>query len=86
MKTLAIIGGGAAGMMCAATLLELFKTPMGMEGFKIHLFEKNAVLGKKVSISGGGRCNVTTGITDRKVLLGKYPRGAEFLKRSLGKF
>jgi predicted flavoprotein YhiN len=84
MKTIAIIGGGAAGMMCAATLLDHIENPT--EDFEIRLFEKNAVLGKKVSISGGGRCNVTTGIADRKILLGKYTRGAEFLKHSLGKF
>lgn len=69
--------------MCAATILE--SAPPERE-FHIHLFEKNAVLGKKVSISGGGRCNVTTGITDKKTLLGKYVRGAEFLRYSLGKF
>ncbi len=70
---IAIIGGGAAGMMVAATLLEK------RINAEIYLFESNNVLGKKVSISGGGRCNVTTGITDRNILLSKYTRGSKFL-------
>lgn len=77
---IAIIGGGAAGMMAAATLIENKATA------EVHLFEKNKTLGSKVKISGGGRCNVTTGIRDRKTLLSKYPRGADFLKHTLGKF
>ena len=70
---IAIIGGGAAGLMVAATLLE---KEINAE---IYLFESNNILGKKVSISGGGRCNVTTGITDMHILLSKYTRGAKFL-------
>lgn len=77
---IAIIGGGAAGMMAAATLLE-----KGVNA-EIHLFETNNVLGKKVSISGGGRCNVTTGITDRNILLSKYTRGNKFLIPSFYEF
>lgn len=73
-------------MMCAATLLEKFSEFGNSKDFHIHLFEKNPVLGKKVSISGGGRCNITTGITDKKTLLGKYTRGSDFLKYSIGKF
>lgn len=77
---IAIIGGGAAGIMVAATLIE---EKLGVE---IHLFEKNNLLGKKVSISGGGRCNVTTGVTDKNTLLSKYIRGAKFLIPSFGLF
>lgn len=44
---IAIIGGGAAGMMVAATLLERQDTDA-----QIHLFEKNSRLGAKVIISG----------------------------------
>jgi predicted flavoprotein YhiN len=44
-------------MMIAATIL----TQASDDAFfHIHLFEKNARLGAKVRISGGGRCNVTT--------------------------
>ena len=77
---IAIIGGGAAGMMTAATLLE-----KGVNA-EIHLFETNNALGKKVSISGGGRCNITTGITDRNILLSKYTRGTKFLIPSFYEF
>jgi len=69
-------------MMAAATILEQSEN----KSFHIHLFEKNMALGKKVLISGGGRCNVTTGIEDKKILLSKYTRGSEFIKKALGKF
>lgn len=46
---------------------------------EVLLFEKNGYLGAKVLISGGGRCNVTTGIFDVRKLLENYPRGAKFL-------
>lgn len=73
----AIIGGGAAGMMCAATLQEA--NPEA----EIFLIERNDGLGKKVIISGGGRCNVTTGINDVKTVLSKYPRGGKFLSSAM---
>ena len=53
---------------------------------KIFLIEKNAILGHKVIISGGGRCNVTTGIEDLKKILEKYPRGKNFLKFAMYDF
>lgn len=77
---IAIIGGGAAGMMAAAAINEI--NPEG----DVFLLEKNSELGKKVVISGGGRCNVTTGIEDLAELLQKYPRGAKFLRSSLCHF
>lgn len=67
-------------MMCAATINEL--NPQ----IEVFLLEKNESLGKKVIISGGGRCNVTTGIKDIEQLLTRYPRGADFLKTSLQSF
>lgn len=71
-----IIGAGAAGLMTAATIKEL--NPKA----EVLLFERNSRIGRKIAISGGGRCNVTTGITDKKLLLSKYPRGGDFLKKS----
>ena len=62
-KSVAIIGGGAAGMMAAAAVKEF------CPDMEVFLFEKNKYLGAKVLISGGGRCNVTTGIMDVKELL-----------------
>lgn len=69
-------------MMCAATILESAQA----NTCHITIFEKNAVLGKKVALSGGGRSNITTGITDRATLLSKYVRGSELIKSSLGAF
>lgn len=76
----AIIGAGAAGMMCAATLQQ--ENPAA----EIFLIERNDGLGKKVIISGGGRCNVTTGIHDVKAVLKKYPRGNRFLTSAMYAF
>jgi predicted Rossmann fold flavoprotein len=70
-----IIGGGASGMMCAATIIE-----SNPENLEIHLFDKNPKLGVKVAITGGGRCNLTTGVRDIKKILSKYIRGANFVK------
>lgn len=76
----AIIGGGAAGMMCAASLQEEHPSA------EILLFDRNDGLGKKVIISGGGRCNVTTGIHDVKTVLTRYPRGGKFLTSAMYAF
>ena len=72
-----IIGGGAAGMMAAWSLSQNYS------GAEVVLFEKNRGLGAKVIISGGGRCNLTTGIEDVSSVLKKYPRGSRFLKHAL---
>jgi len=77
---IAVIGGGAAGMMCAATILEEHSD------MEVFLIEKNSSLGRKVIISGGGRCNVTTGIDDVKLVLSKYPRGNKFLQSAMHRF
>ena len=50
-KVVAVIGGGPAGIMAAATA--------ALYGNKVILFEKNDFLGKKLLITGKGRCNVT---------------------------
>ncbi|MFA6603452.1 MAG: NAD(P)/FAD-dependent oxidoreductase [Patescibacteria group bacterium] len=77
---IAIIGGGAAGLMTAATLLET--DPQS----EIFLIEKNDAIGKKVLLTGGGRCNVTTGLRDVRTILGKYPRGGKFLSSAMRVF
>lgn len=51
MKNVIVVGGGAAGMMAAISAAE--------NGNKVTLIEKNEKLGKKVFITGKGRCNVT---------------------------
>ena len=51
MGKVAVIGGGAAGMAAAIGASEA--------GHKVDLYEKNEKLGKKLYITGKGRCNVT---------------------------
>lgn len=51
MSEIMIIGGGAAGMMCAIAAADA--------GHQVTLLEKNEKLGKKVFITGKGRCNIT---------------------------
>jgi len=80
VRKIAIIGGGAAGMMAAAKAIET------NSDCSVLLFEKNAYLGAKVLISGGGRCNVTTGIHDVRELLKNYPRGPKFLMSAMFRF
>ncbi|MBQ9510905.1 MAG: NAD(P)/FAD-dependent oxidoreductase [Clostridia bacterium] len=50
-KSVAVIGGGAAGMMACCRLTDA--------GIRPVLFERNSLLGKKLGITGKGRCNVT---------------------------
>jgi predicted Rossmann fold flavoprotein len=73
----AIIGGGAAGMMAA------WSVSQNHPNANIVLFEKNKNLGAKVIISGGGRCNLTTGIEQVSDVLKNYPRGSRFLKHAI---
>ncbi|HUL55836.1 MAG TPA: aminoacetone oxidase family FAD-binding enzyme, partial [Usitatibacter sp.] len=51
MFDVAILGAGAAGMMCAATA--------GQRGRRVLLIDHYAEVGEKIRISGGGRCNFT---------------------------
>ena len=55
---IAIVGGGAAGMMAAAIALE--------EGARVTVFEPNESLGRKLSITGKGRCNLTNDCTPQE--------------------
>lgn len=77
MSRIVIVGAGAAGMMAAATIVE--SDPQ----IEVVLIEKNDGLGKKVIISGGGRCNVTTGLAQVKDVLKRYPRGGKFLSSAM---
>ena len=77
MKKIAIIGGGAAGLIAAGVA--------GETGADVTLFEKNPVLGKKILITGKGRCNVTCD-ADVKDMEKNIPRGAKFLRSALSAF
>ena len=56
MKRIAVIGGGAAGMFASIRAAE--------SGARVDVFEKNEKLGKKLFITGKGRCNVTNACED----------------------
>ncbi len=60
-----IIGAGAAGLMCAATA--------GQKGRKVLLIDHAESVGKKIRISGGGRCNFTNLHTTPKNFISKNP-------------
>ncbi len=70
----AVIGGGPAGMFSAITAAK--------RGKKVLLLEKNDRLGKKLLITGKGRCNVTNDCTDREVMA-NVPRNGRFLFSAL---
>jgi len=77
IKPVVVIGGGAAGLMAAGRAAEL--------GTPVVLLEKNSKLGRKISISGKGRCNVTnTG--DIREFIENYPGNGQFLFSSLCRF
>ena len=74
MNEVAVIGGGAAGMMAAVTAAEA--------GARVTLLERNEKLGKKVYITGKGRCNLTNAC-DRDAFLQNVVRNPRFLYSAL---
>lgn len=66
-----VIGGGPAGMMAAGAAAE--------RGRSVLLLEKNDSLGKKLLITGGGRCNLTNNKPDNRAMLAKYKGNDQFL-------
>jgi predicted Rossmann fold flavoprotein len=66
-----VIGGGPAGMMAAGHA--------ALRGKRVLLVEKNRMLGKKLSITGGGRCNILNAESDTRTLLSHYGEAAKFL-------
>lgn len=72
-----VIGGGPAGMFAAICAAE--------QGSRVLLLEKNERLGKKLLITGKGRCNVTNNCPASDVLL-NIPRNSKFLYSALEAF
>lgn len=66
-----VIGGGASGMMAAGRAAE--------KGKRVLLVEKNKDLGKKLSITGGGRCNILNAEPDTRTLLENYGDASKYL-------
>ena len=72
-----VVGGGAAGMMAAASAAEY--------GAHVTLIEKNSRMGRKLAITGKGRCNVTNNSAPDEVLK-NIPRNPNFMYSSLSRF
>ena len=72
-----VIGGGPAGMFAAITAAQ--------QGSQVLLLEKNDRLGKKLLITGKGRCNVTNDCTNQEVLQ-NVPRNGRFLYSAMAAF
>jgi predicted Rossmann fold flavoprotein len=76
----AIVGGGASGFFAAITAKEKYPEA------HVVIFEKTEKLLAKVKVSGGGRCNVTTGCPSVKELVAAYSRGGRALKKAFHRF
>lgn len=73
-----VVGGGAAGLMAAGRAAECDK--------KVLLLEKNKVLGEKLKITGGGRCNITNAEFDDHAFLKHYGKAEQFLYSVFSQF
>jgi len=70
-----VIGGGAAGMFCAIEA--------GKRGRRVLVIEHNAEVGRKIIISGGGRCNFTNTNTQPENFISANPH---FAKSALARY
>ncbi len=76
-KKVVVIGGGAAGMMAAISAAE--------RGAQVTLLEPNERLGKKLNITGKGRCNVTNNCSMEE-LMNNIPCNGKFLYSAFSRF
>jgi predicted Rossmann fold flavoprotein len=74
---IAVVGGGPAGMMAAIFAAEA--------GKKVALIERNTAPGKKLMITGKGRCNITNAC-DLEEFLANIPRNPKFLYAAVSRF
>ena len=77
MAEIIVIGGGAGGMLAAIYAAQ--------SGAHVTLLERNEKLGKKIYITGKGRCNVTNDC-DQEEFLRQVPRNPRFLYSALSMF
>ena len=70
-----VLGGGAAGLFCASVA--------GKRGRSVAVLERNGVVGEKIRISGGGRCNFTNAFADHGNFLSHNP---DFCRSALSRF
>ena len=72
-----VVGGGAAGMLCAGKAAE--------QGYDVTLYEKMNAVGRKLAITGKGRCNVTNNC-DRNTFMDNVPTNPRFLYGAYASF
>ena len=77
MKNVCVIGGGPAGLMAAYAAAK--------NGHRVVLFEKNEKLGKKIYITGKGRCNFTNDVPPEEFLQ-NVVRGEKFMRGAIYSF
>lgn len=80
VQRLIVIGGGASGFFCA------INAAMLNPKLNIIILEKQKSVLQKVKVSGGGRCNLTHACFQLSTLVNHYPRGKNFLKKTLAAF
>lgn len=76
-KKIIVIGGGAAGLMAAGQAAAL--------GAKVHLLEKMQQPGRKIGISGKGRCNITN-TAGVKEFIEHFGKNGQFLRQAFARF
>ena len=76
-KNVIVIGGGSSGLMAACTAAE--------KGATVTLLEKNPNLGKKLILTGGGRCNVTNNRAEEEIIA-HIPGNGRFLHSAFNQF
>lgn len=71
MRNIIVIGGGPAGIMAAGTAAK--------NGNNVILIEKNDIVGKKLLITGKGRCNITNACEDTEELINNMTKNGSFM-------
>ena len=79
-----IIGGGASGMMAAIKAAETLRSQSNKG--KVIILEKNSRLGFKLSITGGGRCNITNATFNVRDFLKKFGKSSDYLFSTFSQF
>ncbi len=79
MTKIGIIGGGASGLACA---IEILKNVQNKDDVKVTIFERLTRVGKKILVTGNGRCNITNINATKE----NYRGDSDFTEFALAKF